>query len=113
NTCKVIMLTTFARVGYFERARKAGVHGYLLKDSPIEELADAIRIVVNGRRIYAPELVDTIYNDDIKENPLTGRESEVLHLISKGKTAKEIAGELFLSHGTVRNYISIILAKLD
>src|SRR5690625_3527761 len=80
NTCKVIMLTTFARVGYFERARKAGVHGYLLKDSPIEELADAIRIVVNGRRVYAPELVDTIYNDDITENPLTGRESEVLHL---------------------------------
>lgn len=58
DPCKVIMLTTFARVGYFDRARKAGVHGYLLKDSPIEELADAIRNVMNGRRVYAPELVD-------------------------------------------------------
>lgn len=113
NTCKVIILTTFARVGYFDRARKAGVSGYLLKDSPIEELANAIRVVVDGRRLYAPELVDTIYNDDLKDNPLTGRESEVLHLVSKGKTTKEIAGELFLSHGTVRNYISIILGKLD
>ena len=113
NPCKVIILTTFARVGYFERARKAGVRGYLLKDSPIEELADAIRIVMDGRRLYAPELVDTIYNDDITENPLTGRESEVLHLVSKGKTTKEIASELYLSHGTVRNYISIILEKLD
>lgn len=98
NSCKVMMLTTFARLGYFERARKAGVRGYLLKDSPIEELADAIRIVVDGRRIYAPELVDTIYNDDIKDNPLTGRESEVLHLVSEGKTTKEIASELYLNY---------------
>ena len=113
NPCKVIILTTFARVGYFERARKAGVRGYLLKDSPIEELADAIRIVVDGRRVYAPELVDTIYNEEILTNPLTGRESEVLQLVSEGKTTKEIAGELYLSHGTVRNYISIILEKLD
>lgn len=113
STCKVIMLTTFARVGYFERAQRAGVHGYLLKDSPIEELADAIRTVVDGRRVYAPELVDTIYNDDIKENPLNGRESELLDLISKGKTTKEIANELYLSNGTVRTYISIILGKLD
>jgi two-component system response regulator DesR len=58
NPCKVIILTTFARVGYFERARKAGVRSFLLKDSPIEELADAIRIVMDGRRVYAPELVD-------------------------------------------------------
>lgn len=111
--CKVIVLTTFARIGYFDRARKAGVRGYLLKDSPIEELVEAIRIVMDGRRIYAPELVDTIYDDDIKENPLTSRESEVLHLVSEGKTTKEIAVQLYLSHGTVRNYISIILEKLN
>lgn len=114
HPCKIIILTTFARAGYFERARKAGVRGYLLKDSPIEELTDAIRSVMDGRRVYAPELVDIIYGDDhFTENPLTERESEVLHLVSKGKTTKEIAGELFLSHGTVRNYISSILDKLD
>jgi two-component system response regulator DesR len=67
-----------------------------------------------GRRIYAPELVDVIYGDDnLMENPLTEREGEVLHLVSKGKTTKEIANELFLSPGTVRNYISIILEKLQ
>lgn len=114
NPCKIIILTTFARAGYFERARKAGVRGYLLKDSPIEELADAIRVIMDGRRIYAPELVDIVYgDDDITENPLTVRESEVLQLVSEGKTTKEIAGELFLSHGTVRNYISVILDKLN
>lgn len=112
--CKIIILTTFARAGYFERARKAGVRAYLLKDSPIEELTDAIRHVMAGRRIYDPELVEIVYGeDDMTENPLTKRETEVLYLVSKGKTTKEIAGELFLSHGTIRNYISIILEKLN
>ncbi|HEY9582259.1 MAG TPA: response regulator transcription factor [Savagea sp.] len=109
---KVIILTTFARAGYFERARKAGVRGYLLKDSPIEELVDAIRSIMDGRRIYAPELVDIAY-DEIVENPLTDRESEVLRLVAEGKTTKEIAGELYLAPGTVRNYISTIFEKLD
>ena len=109
--CKVIILTTFARPGYFERARKAGVRGYLLKDSPIEELVNSIRIIMDGRRIYAPELVDFVYEDD-SENPLTDRESQVLELVAEGKTTKEIAAELYLSAGTVRNYISTILDKL-
>lgn len=112
HPCKIIILTTFARAGYFERARKAGVCGYLLKDSPIEELAESIRLVMGGRRIFAPELVEIIYSDDITENPLTDRESDVLHLVSEGKTTKEIANELYLSYGTVRNYISTILEKL-
>lgn len=112
--CKIVILTTFARAGYFERARKAGVFGYLLKDSPIEELANSIRTIMLGRRIYAPELVDIIYDyEDSTENPLTERESEVLKLVSEGKTTKEIANKLFLSHGTVRNYISTILDKLN
>ncbi len=109
--CKIIILTTFARPGYFERARKAGVRGYLLKDSPIEELVNSIRIIMDGRRIYAPELVDFVYEDD-SENPLTERESQVLQLVAEGKTTKEIAAELYLSAGTVRNYISTILDKL-
>ena len=112
HECKVIILTTFARPGYFERARKAGVRGYLLKDSPIEELVNSIRVIMDGRRIYAPELVDFVYEDD-SENPLTERESQVLELVAEGKTTKEIAAELFLSAGTVRNYISTILDKLS
>ncbi|AOV09034.1 DNA-binding response regulator [Sporosarcina ureilytica] len=110
--CKIIMLTTFARSGYFERARKAGVRGYLLKDSPIEELVTSIRLIMDGRRIYAPELVDIAFEDH-GENPLTNRENEVLRLVAKGRTTKEIANELFLTAGTVRNYISTIFEKLE
>lgn len=108
--CKVIILTTFARTGYFERALKGGVRGYLLKDSPIEELAESIRQVMNGRRIFAPDLVDEAY---VQENPLTERENAVLGLMADGKNTKEIAGHLFITTGTVRNYISIILNKLN
>ncbi|WNC15662.1 response regulator transcription factor [Brevibacillus brevis] len=107
--CKVMILTTFARPGYFERALKAGANAYLLKDSPSEELASSIRSVMAGRRIYAPELVDEAYG---QENPLTEREKEVLELIADGKNTKEIASQLFLTTGTVRNYISVILDKL-
>lgn len=108
--CKVIILTTFARSGYFQRAVKAGVSGYLLKDSPSEELASSIRSVMAGRRIYAPELVDDLYGE---ENPLTDREKEVLELVANGKNTKEIAVELSIKDGTVRNYISTILDKLE
>ncbi|WP_018131113.1 response regulator transcription factor [Effusibacillus pohliae] len=106
---KVIILTTFARPGYFERAVKAGVHAYLLKDSPSEELAEAIRGVTVGKRIFASELVEVAYNDD---NPLTEREHEVLMLMAEGKSTNQIASELYLTTGTVRNYISVILNKL-
>jgi two-component system response regulator DesR len=107
--CKIIILTTFARSGYFEKAMKYGVRGYLLKDSPIEELADSIRSIMAGRRIYSSELVDEVYRE---ENPLTEREREVLGLIADGKNTKEIAGQLYITTGTVRNYISVILDKL-
>ncbi|MFD1739808.1 response regulator [Bacillus salitolerans] len=108
--CKVVILTTFARTGYFERAVKAGVDGYMLKDSPSEELASSIRSVIAGRRIYASELVDEAYN---QENPLTDRENEVLLLMADGKNTKEIASQLYITTGTVRNYISVILDKLE
>lgn len=108
--CKVIILTTFARTGYFQRALKAGVSGYLLKDSPSEELASSIRSVMAGRRVYAPELMDDIYSEG---NPLTEREKEVLELVADGKNTKEIADQLSLKTGTVRNYISTILDKLE
>lgn len=108
--CKVIILTTFARSGYFQRALKAGVSGYLLKDSPSEELASTIRSVMQGKRIYAPELIETAYSE---ENPLTNREKEVLELVADGKNTHEIAEKLKIKTGTVRNYISGILDKLE
>ncbi|KKI89864.1 transcriptional regulatory protein DesR [Bacillus sp. SA1-12] len=108
--CKVIILTTFSRSGYFQRALKAGVSGYLLKDSPSEELASSIRSIISGRRIYAPELMDDIYSE---QNPLTEREREVLELVADGLNTKEIADHLSIKTGTVRNYISTILEKLD
>ncbi len=111
HPCKVIILTTFARSGYFERARKAHVMGYLLKDSPSEDLANSIRRIMEGRRVYAPELVDLAYSAD--ENPLTEREHQVLELIAVGKNTKEIASQMYITTGTVRNYISVILDKLD
>lgn len=110
SACKIIILTTFARPGYFKRALKAGVSAYLLKDGPSEELAGSIRNVMAGKRIYAPELMDDLYSED---NPLTEREMDVLGLIADGKNTKEIASELTLSAGTVRNYISTILDKLQ
>lgn len=108
--CKVIILTTFARSGYFQRALKAGVSGYLLKDSPSEELASSIRSVMAGQRIYAPELIETVYSE---ENPLTNREKEVLELVADGRNTNEIADKLKIKTGTVRNYISVILDKLE
>ncbi|KPN15944.1 response regulator transcription factor [Bacillus safensis] len=107
---KIIILTTFARSGYFQRALKAGVSGYMLKDSPSEELASAIRSVMKGKKVYAPELMEDLYSD---ENPLTEREKSVLELVADGKNTKEIAKELSIKSGTVRNYISIILDKLE
>lgn len=108
--CKVMILTTFARPGYFERAMKANVQGYLLKDSPSEDLAAAIRNVMNGKREISPELMFGLWQE---QNPLTDREKEVLLLAKEGKTTNEIAKMLYLSPGTVRNYISDVLTKLD
>ncbi|WP_217585781.1 response regulator transcription factor [Lentibacillus saliphilus] len=108
--CKTVVLTTFARAGYFERARQAGVNGYLLKDSPSEELAESIRTIMTGRRVYAPELIDMAFEPG---SPLTDREEEVLYLISEGKKTKAIAQTLHLTNGTVRNYVSSILDKLE
>jgi DNA-binding NarL/FixJ family response regulator len=109
-SCKVIILTTFARPGYFERALKIGVHGYLLKDSSIEELADAIRKVMVGKRVFSPELT---FDAIREENPLSPREQEILRLAAEGKTTKEMTASLYLSSGTVRNYISEIIHKLN
>lgn len=108
--CKVIILTTYARPGYFERAKKAHVSGYLLKDTPSETLAESIRQIMDGKRLYSPELIDIAFES---ENPLTSREIEIVQLLANGKTTKSIAEELHLSNGTIRNYVSIVLDKLN
>lgn len=108
--CGIIILTTFARPGYFQRAIAAGAAGYLLKDSPSHELSEAIRQVHQGKRVIAPELSLVIWE---KQNPLTDREIEVLELAAQGLTMRHIADKLYLSHGTVRNYMSEIMGKLE
>lgn len=109
SSCKVVILTTFARPGYFERALRADVRGYLLKDGSIDELANAIKNVMIGKREFSSELVMGHFTND---NPLTKREQEVLNHAANGLTSKEIGTELFLSSGTVRNYLSEILQKV-
>lgn len=110
HDCKVIILTTFLRPGYFERAKKANVRGYLLKDSPSETLAQSIRQIMKGKRIYSPELIEVAFELD---NPLTKREQEIVQHLADGEPTKTIAEKLNLSNGTVRNYVSIVLDKLD
>lgn len=110
SDCKVIILTTFLRPGYFERAKKANVNGYLLKDSPSESLAASIRKVMEGKRVYAPELIEVAFE---LGNPLTEREQQIVQHLADGEATKTIAQTLNLSNGTVRNYVSIILDKLD
>ncbi|WP_054954948.1 response regulator [Paenibacillus dakarensis] len=110
SPCRVMILTTFARPGYFERAVQAGVQGYLLKDEPSDRLAEAIRRVMDGRREVSPELV---FGTVREVNPLTEREREILRLAAAGSSSSEIASKLHLSYGTVRNYMSEVLSKLE
>lgn len=106
---KVLILTTFARPGYLRRALDAGVRGYLLKDAPVDKLAEAIRSVHRGGRAIDPELAVDAWNE---ADPLTDRERLVLRLAGEGLAANEIAEQLHLSHGTVRNYLSEAIGKL-
>ncbi|BBH22797.1 DNA-binding response regulator [Paenibacillus baekrokdamisoli] len=110
HSCYVVILTTFSRAGYFQRAMKAGVRGFLLKDSPIDELGAALRNVYAGGRAVSPELAMTFWE---AENPLSEREREVLKLAAEGLAAGDIAKQLFLSAGTVRNYLSEAIQKLE
>jgi two-component system, NarL family, response regulator DesR len=106
---KVVILTTFARAGYLRRALDAGASGYLLKDAPAATLAEAVRTVHAGRRAIDPELAADAW---VEQDPLTERERQVLRLAGEGLSNAEIAEQLFLSGGTVRNYLSDAMAKL-
>jgi two-component system response regulator DesR len=108
---KVMILTTFARSGFLRRALSAGVRGYLLKDAPAETLAGAIRLVHGGGRAIAPELALESWNAG--QDPLSDRERQVLRLAGEGKTSAEIARQVHLSEGTVRNYLSEAISKLN
>ncbi|MFC4617476.1 response regulator [Camelliibacillus cellulosilyticus] len=110
HSCKAVIVTTFARIGYLQRALEANVYGYLLKDTPSDELAAAIRAIVKGKRIFSSDLS---FNSLREANPLSERELDILKLAAVGQTSQAIAKTLYLSHGTVRNYISVILQKLN
>jgi len=107
--CKVVIVTTFARTGYLRRALDAGVSGYLLKDAPAEQLADAVRKVHRGGRIIDPQLAVEAWSE---ADPLNERERQVLRLAGEGMSANDIAAQLSLSRGTVRNYLSDAIGKL-
>ncbi len=108
---RVVILTTFARPGYLRRALDAGAKGYLLKDRPAAELADAVRRVHRGLRVVDPDLAAEAW--DSGRDPLTERERQILWRAGEGKSTLEIAEELHLSDGTVRNYLSEAISKLD
>jgi two-component system, NarL family, response regulator DesR len=107
---RVIILTTFVRAGYLRRAMEGGAAGFMLKDAPPEELAAAIRRVMSGERVVDLSLAAAALSEG--ENPLTQRERDVLAASGNGATAGDVAGALYLSEGTVRNYLSTAIKKL-
>ena len=109
-SCKVIIVTTFKRAGYFERAIKNNVDAYVLKDRSIDELMKTINNVLAGNKEYSPELMENIFTN---HNPLSNQEKILLVKVKEGLSNKEISSELYLSEGTIRNYISNILTKLN
>jgi two-component system response regulator DesR len=108
--CKTIILTTFARSGYLRRAMDSGVKGYLLKDSPSQDLIDAIQKVHTGGTAIAPELMVESW---MEKDPLSDKERHALRLAKDGLSTEDIGKKLFLSTGTVRNYLSSASSKLN
>lgn len=109
-SCRILILTTFGRPGYLRQAMESGVVGFLLKDAPAAQLATAIRRAVAGERVVDPALAMAALSEG--NNPLTKQERTVLAAATKGASIAEIAISLFLSEGTVRNYLSVAIQKL-
>ncbi|MEV0218153.1 response regulator transcription factor [Streptomyces sp. NPDC050704] len=107
--CRVLILTTFGRPGYLRRAMEAGAAGFLVKDGPVEELAEAIRRVLTGETVIDPALAAVALSAG--PNPLTARECDVLNASVDGATVADIATKLHLSESTVRNYLSSAIGK--
>ena len=110
-SCRVLILTTFGRPGYLRKAMESGVVGFLLKDAPSAQLATAIRRAVAGERVVDPTLAMAALSEG--NNPLTERERNVLAAATGGASISEIASSLSLSEGTVRNYLSVAIQKLN
>lgn len=110
-SCRVVILTTFGRSGYLRRAMESGAVGFLLKDAPATELALALRRVMEGKRVVDPDLAQTALSEG--ENPLSSRERDVLAASLFGASVADIATQLSLSEGTVRNHLSAAMQKLD
>lgn len=108
--CRIIILTTFGRSGYLRQAMESGAVGFLLKDAPAGDLALAIRRVMGGERVVDPELALSALSEG--DNPLTGRERDVLRSSLDGASIADIAMQLYLSEGTVRNHLSTAIQKL-
>jgi two-component system response regulator DesR len=106
---RIVILTTFGRPGYLRRAMEAGASGFVVKDSPADRLARTIRQVLSGQRVIDPELAAAALSEGA--SPLTPRERDVLAASQDGATIAEIAAALFLSEGTVRNYLSACIQK--
>jgi two-component system response regulator DesR len=109
-SCRIVILTTFGRSGYLRRAMESGAVGFLLKDAPAEHLAIAIRRVMAGERVVDPELALSALSDG--DNQLTPRERDVLKASLDGASIADIALQLYLSEGTVRNHISTAIQKI-
>lgn len=107
---RVAIVTTFGRPGYLRRALEAGVRGYLLKDTPAEQLARAVRRIARGERVIAPELALSAWDG---QNPLSERQRQVLCLAGEGQSTRAIGEQLHLAEGTVRNYLSEAIGKLQ
>ncbi|MBB5082014.1 response regulator transcription factor [Nonomuraea endophytica] len=110
-SCRTLMLTGYGKPGHLRRALASQVDGFLLKTAPPEELTAAIRTVAGGGRVLDPSLAVTAW--DLADNPLTQREVDVLRLVAGGAEATEVASRLHLTAGTVRNYLTAIVAKLN
>jgi len=109
--CRTLILTSLGRPGTVRRALDAKVNGFLLKDAPSDKLANALRSVAVGRRVIDSELALSAW--ETEDCPLTPREIEILRLAAHGRTVADIASELFLSAGTVRNYLAAVVTKLN
>lgn len=109
--CKIMIMTTFARAGYLQEAMDLNIEAYILKDEPIEYVIGAVRKIMNSERVISQDLAATLFMNE--KNPLNEREVNVLKLVKEGYTTNEISKRLFLTKGTIRNYLSLSIQKLE
>lgn len=109
--CKVMIMTTFARAGYLQEAMDLNIEAYVLKDEPIEYVIGAVRKIMKNERVISQDLAATLFMNE--KNPLNEREINVLKLVKEGYTTNEISKKLFLTKGTIRNYLSLSIQKLE